>query len=284
MFSDVAILGPGLLGGSLALALKKKGVRVRLWARREEAVAELIDRQVVETASTALGEIVKGAELVVLATPVGVMADLTSRFLPLTGTGRCLVTDVGSVKASVCDQLGRLCRETSDVEFIGSHPMAGSENAGLDHARADLFEGAACIVTPEASTCSEALATLTGFWKSLGCQVTALAPAEHDKRIAAVSHLPHLAASLTAMTALHRDPSWSAQAGAGLRDTIRVAGGDPAMWTEILLENREALLPVLADLEARCGEVLAILEQGDEIALRRFLDAAKQLRDGSASL
>src|SRR5262245_22608481 len=156
MLQRIAILGPGLLGGSLALALKARvGAHVAIWARREEAVAAVRAQGCADDASTDLGKIVAGADTIVFATPIGVMPDLAKQIAPHLAEG-ALVTDVGSVKAPVCAQLSEIFAG-SPGRFVGSHPMAGSEQTGLEAARSDLFDGAVCIVTPDEKTDSTAV-------------------------------------------------------------------------------------------------------------------------------
>ncbi len=156
--------------------------------------------------------------------------------------------------------------------------MAGSEKTGLEASRAGLYRGAACILTPAPGTFPSAVERLEGFWKTLGCRVVQMDPAEHDNVVARVSHLPHVAAMLAALVALRSDPGRGQFAAGGLRDTTRVASGDPGMWREILLENREALLPALRDLRDASAEVLRAVETGDGDLLSAMLREARDLR------
>ena len=277
----IAILGPGLLGGSVALASKAyvAADRVHLWARREAAVAQIQALGIADLASTDLAEVVAAAKLIVLATPVGAMPGLVEQLLELPLAPAAINTDLGSVKGGVVTAIDALLTDQAGLSYVGSHPMAGKELAGLEHATADLFQGAACVITPGASSTPESFQTVEKFWTTLGCVTAKMRPEQHDEAVARISHLPHLAASLVAATALGDDPSTGSIAGAGMRDTTRVASGPPAMWAEILLENRKALLPALRGLAEQIATALDLLEQGDAANLQAMLQHAKDLRD-----
>ncbi|WP_035601623.1 prephenate dehydrogenase/arogenate dehydrogenase family protein [Haloferula sp. BvORR071] len=279
-FHKVAILGGGLLGGSLALALRQRcpELPVALWARRAETVAMAQDRGI-DGATGDLSQALAGADLVVLSTPVGAMASVLLNAQAAGLSADALITDVGSVKASP-HRLLRPLLERSGLRFIGSHPMAGSEQTGMEAAEADLFEGAACLLTDEEGVGDPWLSRLQVFWEFLGCRVTGMTAGDHDGLVARISHFPHLMAAVTAKVAL-QDPADGRFGGGGLRDTTRVAGGDPAMWAEIAMENREALRAVLKDGLREMSEMLAMLESGDQEALRHWLAVAKEARDGS---
>lgn len=279
--STIAILGPGLLGGSVALAAKSFNYAeaVHVWARREAAVAEIRSRGIADLASTDLAEVIAGAKLIVLATPVGIMPDLVARLLEISPAPGTLMTDLGSVKGGVVSSIDALLDGQDDLHFVGSHPMAGKEQAGIEHATAELFRGAACVITPGASSTPSAIEVIENFWRQLGCRTTQMRPEQHDQAVARISHLPHLAASLIATTALAADPSAGAVAGAGLRDTTRVASGSPEMWAEILLENRAAVAPALRDLADQVSQALALLESGEREQLQSLLQRSKDLRD-----
>lgn len=276
----VAVFGPGLLGGSLAMAIRGRlpGAEVRIWARRPQAVLDIRERKLAALATDSICEAATGAGLIVLATPIGVMPELGRQIAGCDLAAGCVVTDVGSVKAPVVARL-EPAFANSAASFVGSHPMAGSDKAGIDAAREDLFAGAVCLVTPTETTKPEALERTEAFWQALGCRVRRMSPAEHDRTVARISHLPHLMAAITAITALRKDPEAGQCSGNGLRDTTRVAGGDPALWAGILFENRTEMLTSLRDAAGTMREVLEMLEGMDEMKLRRFLDEAKALRD-----
>jgi prephenate dehydrogenase len=279
--SKVAILGPGLLGGSIALAMRERlpGAQIAVWARREAAVAEVQTARIADIASTELEPVVRGANVSVLCVPIGSMTALAEKIAPLISP-HALVTDVGSVKAPVVRALTPIFRERG--KFIGSHPMAGSEQTGLSAARADLFENAVCILTPEPPTDSDALSRLRAFWELLGCHVRNLSPREHDDIIALVSHLPHLLAATLINTVHGENAAATAFCGNGFRDTTRVASGPPAMWAEILDQNREPLKKSVNAMIEKLREFVTLLDSGDSNdrrAVEQFLADAKTERD-----
>lgn len=270
-FSKVAVLGGGLLGGSVALALGDR-LDCRLWARRPETVGQA-RRAGVEGATHDLREAVKGADLVLLGVPVGVMPGLLEQALEAGLDPGSLVSDVGSVKGVVHQSLGPIARR-GGVAFIGGHPMAGSERQGFAAASAGLFDGAMCLLTDDEDVGDPAAAALEDFWRGLGCRVSWTTAVEHDQLVARISHLPHVMAAVAASVAM--DPPEGARfGGGGLKDTTRVAAGDPAMWAEILLENAAALSGPLREAHGRLGEMLAMIEGGDQEALRHLLERAR---------
>ncbi len=275
-FGKVAILGGGLLGGSLAKALSGSEVDVALWARRQQSVDEALAAGV-DGASHALDEVVAAARLVVLCVPVGAMPGLLRQALDAGLPGTALVTDVGSVKAPVHAALGPLARGRT-AGFVGSHPMAGSERQGMAAADADLFGGACCFVTNDDGVEEPGVVLVEAFWARLGCRVHRIDAASHDRVVAKVSHFPHVMAAATALEALDQ-PELAGFGGGGLRDTTRVAGGDATMWAEILIENRQAVAESLHGAVDALGEMLALLKAGEHEAVRQWLERARQRRN-----
>jgi prephenate dehydrogenase len=273
----IAILGPGLLGGSIALRLRELGGHhVALWARREEAVTEIQARECADEASTDILAVVNGAELVVLCVPVSAMPDLARQLIGVLRP-ETIVTDVGSVKATVVAELSAIF--AGRARFVGSHPMAGTEFTGLAAAKADLFSGAACIVTPDATGDDDAVVSVSAFWSHLGCRVVQLAPQEHDECVALVSHLPHLVAGTLVRTVAAQNPRAFAVVGPGFRDSTRVASGPPEMWVGILRENAEAACAALDAMIAKLRDLRQTLAPFSESGVRAALAEAKQTRD-----
>lgn len=277
-FEKIAILGPGLLGGSIALAFRERApeTRIALWARREAAIAELRERRIADLASTDLEAVAKDADAVIFCVPIGIMPALADRIAPVVPR-RALITDVGSVKAPVARALAPIFDDRA--RFIGSHPMAGSEQAGLSAARADLFQNAVCILTPEASTDASATADARELWVRLGCRVLTLSPQEHDEAVALVSHLPHLVAAALVNTARAANPVALELCGSGFRDTTRIAAGPPAMWAEILRENRGPLKDSVNAMIEKLRAMVTLLDSGDTSAMEQSLAEAKTERD-----
>ena len=209
-FQRVTLLGGGLLGGSLALALEQD---IRLWARREETAAEAKTLGI-KGATTDLAEAVKDAQLVILCVPVGAMPKLLQDAIEAGLPEDCLITDVGSVKGMPHQTLAPILGGTIR-HFIGSHPMAGSEQGGIQAAQADLFEDAACLLTNDGNAPAELAQNLEAFWQAVGCRTTWMDSASHDGLVANISHLPHVVAAAAARTCLE-NPSDGAFGGGGL--------------------------------------------------------------------
>ena len=269
-FKRISILGPGLLGGSVGLAAKQAGYKAVLWGRRAERVEAA--KALGLDSTTDLRTAVVEADLVVLAVPVGAMDGLC-QLLKSELNDVALVTDVGSVKSLPHEVAGR-----HGLPFMGSHPMAGSEQTGIEAARVDLFQGAACAITNGEGRNDEKVAALAEFWQDLGCQVFELGVEDHDRAVARISHLPHAMAVVTASAGL-RYPDDGLLAAGGFRDTTRVASGDPAMWAEIMIENREAVSDALQDAVHELREMLAHLAESDQKGLERYLAVVKDRKD-----
>jgi prephenate dehydrogenase len=278
MLRKLTILGPGLLGGSIGLAARQRKLaqRVAIWARRPDAADQAYRLGAADDAGQDLPKMVAGADLVVLATPIGVMPALAEQLKPHLAPG-CIVTDVGSVKYPVVNALTHTFAGTA--RFVGSHPMAGSEQSGIDAARANLFDGSVCIVTPRDDTDQPALKLVFDFWKALGCSVRTLAPQEHDEIVARISHLPHTVAAAV-VNVVCRDGTQPLNfVGPGFKDLTRIASGPPEMWTEICLENRQEISRALGELIAELDRVRGLLDNADGIELQALLKRAKHFRD-----
>lgn len=279
MIKRVAILGAGLLGGSVAISARKSfpAVEVALWARNLDVVKQAFEMGI-EFASADFAEVVRGADLVILATPVGVMPNLVRELLELRRGDKFVITDVGSVKRITHEQIEPLLENTL-VSYVGSHPMAGSEKKGFSAARGDLLNDAACILTSNDFVRDSAvLDMLENFWTVLGCKIRKLTPEDHDYAVARISHFPHALASVVATVGLSYEDI-AELAGGGLRDTTRVAAGDPELWTEIMLENRDAMQRSLTECITELAKFQEILRTNDKSALLDYLIEAKRRRD-----
>ncbi len=275
----VAILGPGLLGGSLALALKARlpGCQTALWARREAAATEARERGVADLASTDLAPVLAGAGLVIFCVPVEAMPALARQVEPLLEPG-ALVTDVGSAKAPVVEALSAIFHTRG--RFVGSHPMAGSEQSGLSAARGDLFEGAVCILTPHPGATPESVEEVSAFWRLLGCQLRTLGPVEHDETISLISHLPHFLASALVDFVATENAGAFAYCGNGFRDATRIASGPADMWLGILAANRPAFTRQLRSFITQLSKACDTFETGaDDAPMHELLSRAKTHRD-----
>ena len=260
----------------MAVRQKLPGVKIKVWARREASLEKVRALQLADETSTNPAEIASGADLVVFCMPIGAMSDVAHRIADSVGEGT-IITDVGSVKESVVEELGPIF--TSKAEFIGSHPMAGSEQAGLEAARADLFEGAMTIVTPAPWNKRETVDRVLDFWQSVGCRVAETSPRSHDEAMALVSHLPHLAAAVLVQNATRENPASLDWIGNGFLDTTRVASGPPAMWAEILMENRDAVKKAAQAMIENLTEVTKLLDADETGGVEHYLAEARYTRD-----
>jgi len=279
MIGEVAIAGLGLMGGSLGLALRARGAArfVVGYARRDAVCGQALVVGAVDAVHASASEAVAGADLVVLCTPVLTIPALAREIRASLKPG-CIVTDVGSTKQWLNDELGGIF-DGSGVIYIGSHPMAGSEKTGLDAARGDLYKDACVLVTPSPDSPEGAVRQLTAFWESVGSVVTAMTPEAHDALIARTSHLPHLAAALL-VAAVERDKkSVFPFCGPGFRDTTRIAAGSEDIWHDIVKSNAPAIrreLDIYRDeLDALCG----LLDRGDFEVVRDLLATCRRKRE-----
>lgn len=275
MFKKVTILGPGLIGGSIALAMQDHfpEISLALWGRREE-VARLARSMGISGATSDFKLAVSHADLIILATPVGIMPSLVQRLSEFNSTA--LLTDVGSVKRMVHESVRPLV-DKMGMDFIGSHPMAGSEKTGMEAARKDLLTDAACILTNDEEVEESRLKMLGDFWAGLGCRLRFLSAEDHDYAVARISHFPHTLAAVGASVGLAFEDIVDL-AGGGMRDTTRVAAGDPQMWTEILLENSDALQRSLGECISELTKVQEMLRVSDSQTLFTYLEEARRRR------
>lgn len=280
-WNNITVIGAGLLGGSIALAVKHRRLASKVFACvRSDSTLRLCARlEVADVVTKDIKAAVESSDLVILCTPLSQMAALAGKMRPFLKPGT-IVTDVGSVKACVVNELEPIFRQAG-AEFIGSHPMAGSEKIGVAAARADLFQNAVCLVTPSGRSSAEAVAKVENFWKALGGSLIRLSPETHDDLVSRSSHLPHVVAAELAnyvLSPVH--PKAQALVCAnGFRDTTRIASGSPEMWRDIALANRKNLGRVLGVFIEDLQEFQLALERGEVEAIEEFFTKAKQRRD-----
>jgi prephenate dehydrogenase len=277
----ITLVGVGLLGGSLGLALKRRRLAGTVvgFVRRAASVSECERVGAVDLATLDLSRAVEGAELIVLCTPIAQMRALVEQMLPAVRRG-AIITDVGSVKGSVVRDLERLTANAG-AHFVGSHPMAGSERTGVAAASADLFEDAICVVTPTPRSNGSATRKVEQLWKSVGARLLRLTPAAHDLLVSRSSHLPHVVAATLADFVLgEKHPTEQALLCAnGFRDTTRIAAGSPEMWRDIALANRENLARALETFGKKLRSFGRALNKADSRRIVNFFEQAKQKRD-----
>jgi prephenate dehydrogenase len=275
--SSVAIFGPGLMGGSLLMALRHRAPRTKLgaWARRAEVIEGLKSQQLIDFGSTEAAEVAALSDLVVLCLPVDRLDDAAESIKEAVSPATW-VTDVGSVKQPVVASLEKIF--ATHGNFVGSHPMCGSEEAGLGAARADLYEGALCVVTPTGNSNPQAVQAVSDLWQAVGARPLAMSAAEHDRAAAVVSHVPHVAAALLVELVCGEAPIFRKLCAGGFRDTTRVASGSPDLWAAILSSNRGEVASALRKFGSLIAELRLAVENNDTDALRDVLVRASRHR------
>jgi prephenate dehydrogenase len=280
-FRKITIIGVGLLGGSLGLAVKRRKLAGQTagFVRRRASLKDCERAGAVDVATTDLLAAVWDADLVILCTPLAQMRSRIREMLPALKRG-AIVTDVGSVKASVVRELESLVAGAG-AHFVGSHPMAGAEKTGVGAARADLFANTVCVVTPTRKTSRSALKTVKQFWGAIGSRVLEMKPEVHDALVSRSSHLPHVVAATLASHVLNpaHPKKQAALCANGFRDTTRIASGSPEMWRDIALANRKNLAKSLGAFVADLHNIQRLVKKGDAKALAKFFETAKQRRD-----
>ena len=277
----LAVIGVGQIGGSVALAARATGAvsEVVGFARSAETLQRAQALGIIDRAAASAADAARGASVVVLATPVRSLASVAAAIAPALGPD-AVVFDVGSVKAPVLRAVEAILPPSS---FVACHPVAGTERAGPEAASATLFADRPCVLCPTATTGAAALALVTRLWKTFGGEVVTMDAGVHDRVLGACSHLPHAAAYALAAAVGASDKAVLEQIGrlmtTSLRDTTRVAASNPAMWRDILLDNRGEVLPLLDRLIAELQRLRAAIGDGDGAALEPMLAAAKQSRD-----
>lgn len=282
MIERLAIVGVGLLGGSIALAARAGGLAREIVGvgRNRQRLEGPLRAGIVDRISVDVEAGVEGADCVVLAATVSANERLLEaiwRRVPAAA----LVTDVGSTKRGIVAVAERLAVDRS-LGFVGSHPMAGSEKSGWQVARADLFRGATVIVTPTDATEPRAVKGISVLWEALGARVSALDPETHDRTVAAISHLPHVAAWALVDAVGRFEPGALAFAARGFRDTTRIAAADPPMWRDVLLANADAVRASLVAYRAALDELERLIAAGDAAGIEALLVRLKHAREALA--
>ncbi|MBT9611872.1 MAG: prephenate dehydrogenase/arogenate dehydrogenase family protein [Burkholderiales bacterium] len=279
MINKLTLIGVGLIGGSFALALREAGLvrEVVGVGRSAENLSAALGMYVIDAYAEA-AQAVQGADVVLLAVPVGQMGAMMSAIAPYLAPNT-IVTDVGSTKQDVV-ALARANLSQHLTHFVPGHPIAGAEQSGVKAARGDLFRERNVVLTPLPETNPAAKELIAQLWQSCGAKVSEMAPALHDEVFAAVSHLPHLLA-FGLVDYIAAQPNAEALFGfaaSGFRDFTRIAGSSPEMWRDICLANRDALLQQLAGYEAELARIKQLIERGDSAALAQLFVAARDAR------
>lgn len=281
LFSQVTVIGPGLIGGSFARALRQADA-VKLIVgvdRNPENLADALRLGVIDVAADSIKAGVAGADLVFIAVPVRSISGVVAEITPFLKPG-CIVTDGGSVK----DEIVMACEPLMPIgcHFVGGHPIAGTEHSGAAAAFAELFQGRRCILTPTLSTDSAALELTRKAWELAGSRVEFMDAQTHDRVFAAVSHLPHMVAYALVHAvdrSAEEEENILAFSAGGFRDFTRIASSDPVMWRDIALMNRNALLDMLDRYTVEFTALRERVASGDAVWLEDFFSTSKRLRD-----
>ena len=281
LFGKMTIIGVGLLGASLAKACKERDLveEVAGYGRNRENLEKARALKIIDHCPADLAEAVKDADLIVLCTPVTTIIPLIQNMIARIRPG-ALITDVGSVKEPIVKEAEKLVPK--GVFFVGSHPIAGGENSGLEASTANLYQGAKCIVTPTDKTNNSALEKISALWQAVGMQIINLSAEEHDFVFGAVSHLPHIVvyALMNTLGSLRTQDNREVTtfSGAGLKDITRIASSDPVMWRDICLSNRNHSLDLIDRFQNKLDEIRSTIEKGDGQALKEEFIAANKYR------
>ena len=273
-FHKITIIGVGLIGGSIGLAAKRKKLAHQIIGvcRHKASLRKALRIGAIDKGSLDYKTAVKDADLIILAAPVSQIIKIGQEIIPYLKPGS-LITDVGSTKAEVVREIEKKLPER--IYFVGAHPLAGSEKRGADQARADLFQGAICILTKGSKTKIAALNKMAGFWQSLGCRIKVLTPQRHDRIVALISHLPHLAAAQLVKTARGNLDF----AASGFFDTTRIASSDGEIWSDIFVSNKRFITQAVDGYIQNLKLVRGLIRKGDRKTLAAEFRKIKALRD-----
>jgi prephenate dehydrogenase len=277
----LAVIGVGLIGGSLALALREAGAvgEVIGIGRGLGNLQKALDLGIVDRITQDAAEGCRDADVVFLATPVRTLSDVAAAIIPSLKPG-AILTDGGSVKAQVAQEIEPLLRD--DFFLVPGHPIAGTEKSGAEAAFATLYQGRRCILTPTERTDQDALLFIQRMWGTVGSEVVLMDVTKHDRVLAAISHLPHMVAYslVNAVGSYDRyEENILEYSAGGFRDFTRIASSDPTMWRDIALTNRDALIEMMERFERFFGELKEDVRQGDDEKLFDFFQRSKQMRD-----
>lgn len=281
IFDRVAIIGLGLIGGSLALRAKREGLAGQIvgCARSQRTLDVALRRGMIDSGSLVMRDAVIGADLVVIATPIGVYEQVAAAIGPHLAPG-AIVTDVGSVKATVLSEVAPHLPDT--VSLVPGHPVAGTENSGPEAAFPELFDARRCILTPPEGTDPAAVARVRALWEGCGMTVDLMDATHHDLVLALTSHLPHAIAYTIVGTATELEEDLQSEvvkfSAAGFRDFTRIAASDPTMWRDIFLANRDAALEVLSRFDEDLTRLKRAIRRGDGDTLFELFERTRDIR------
>lgn len=277
LFKNTVIIGVGAIGASFAHSVKRLGLTEKVYGygRSEEALKKAKERGIIDDYGLNIETLCTDADLVILSSPVGTFIDIVKSFVGFLKKG-AIVTDAGSVKGSLVYEIEQIMPD--GIYFVGVHPMAGTEQSGIDAINTTLFEGANVIITPTKNTNTDALKSINELWTKIGAKIKILTPEEHDQIISSISHLPHIIAYALVNAVCDIGKDNLNYCSTGFLDTTRIAMGSPAMWRDIFFCNKKNILKHIEIFKKNLDEMAALLESDDSEGLLADLITAQKLR------
>ena len=279
MINKITIIGVGLIGGSLAKALKEKNLAKTVfgYGRDRSRLEEAKKLNIIDDYSTQIEEAVNHADIIVIATPVGTFRNIFSEVKPLI-VDDVIISDVGSTKTNIVDIAKEILGDKSQC-FVPAHPIAGKEKSGFEASDGNLYNGKKVIITPIEDNSSESIQLIESMWKNVGAEVDFMSPQSHDDLLGMTSHLPHMLAFSLVNYLVDQNPSASIYAGGGFKDFSRIASGDAVMWRDICLQNKDKIITHLRGYQSTVEELIDAIDQEERDKLELLFATAKKTRD-----
>ena len=279
MINKITIVGVGLIGGSLAKALKEKNLAKTVfgYGRDRSRLEEAKKHNIIDDYSTQIEEAVNHADIIVIATPVGTFRNIFSEVKPLI-VDDVIISDVGSTKTNIVDIAKEILGDKSQC-FVPAHPIAGKEKSGFEASDGNLYIGKKVIITPIKDNSSESIQVIESMWKNVGAEVDFMSPQSHDDLLGMTSHLPHMLAFSLVNYLVDQNPSASIYAGGGFKDFSRIASGDAVMWRDICLQNKDKIITHLRGYQSTVEELIDAIDQEERDKLELLFATAKKTRD-----
>ena len=279
MINKITIIGVGLIGGSLALALKERNLAkvVFGYGRDQSRLEEAQKSNVIDAFSTNIKEAIDEANIVVIATPVGTFKDILDQIEPLISSN-VIITDVGSTKSDIVNIVNDVLKDKSSY-FIPAHPIAGKERSGFEVSDSKLYDGKKVIITPQETNSPESIDVIDQMWKNVGADVDFMSAESHDNLLGMTSHLPHMLAFSLVNYLVDQNPNASIYAGGGFKDFSRIASGDAVMWRDICLQNKNQIMNHLKGYQSTLDDLLEAINDEDSEKLGQLFTTAKKTRD-----
>ena len=279
MINKITIIGVGLIGGSLALALKERNLAKAVfgYGRDQTRLEEAQKSNVIDAFSTNIKEAIDEANIIVIATPVGTFKDILGQIEPLISSN-VIITDVGSTKSDIVNIVNDVLKDKSSY-FIPAHPIAGKERSGFEVSDSKLYDGKKVIITPQETNSPESIDVIDQMWKNVGADVDFMSAESHDNLLGMTSHLPHMLAFSLVNYLVDQNPNASIYAGGGFKDFSRIASGDAIMWRDICLQNKNQIMNHLKGYQSTLDDLLEAINDEDSEKLGQLFTTAKKTRD-----